>query len=314
MSTEDRLRHRTLGPHGPAVTPVALGTSPLGGMPHIYGYDVDETTAIDTVTAFLESSLNFIDTSNDYGAGESERRIGVALREAITPRDDLVIATKADPAPGSRDFSAERIRTSFKESTARLGVNYIDVFYLHDPERFAFESVTAPGGALDAAIALRESGHVGMIGVAGGDIDQMRRYIDTGKLDVLLNHSQFNLIDRTASSLIDHAVAAGIPFINAAPYASGILAKGAATQARYRYRPAGAAVTRAVAHLEDAARNHGVPLAALALQFSTRDPRIASTVVGASSPSRVAALISNQQLAIPDELWNEVIELSLDEQ
>jgi D-threo-aldose 1-dehydrogenase len=311
MRKGERMLRTRLGENGPVVTNVAVGTSPLGGMPDTYGYDVPEDRAIATVREFLRSPLDFIDTSNEYGDGESERRIGAALAEGPA-RPDLVIATKIDPARGSSDFSAERVRASFDESIARLGVDRVDVLYLHDPERFSFSEVTAPGGALDAVIELRESGRVSVVGVAGGDISEMRRYLDTGRLDVLLNHSRYNLLDTSADALIDHALDAGVSFVNAAPYGSGILAKPSSSGARFQYRDPTDAVVAEVETLREQSARFDVPLAALALQFSTRDPRISSTVVGVSSPSRVAELVRNAELEIPDDLWRVVDELQAD--
>ena len=304
------LRTR-LGENGPVVTDIAVGTSPLGGMPHTYGYDVPADRAIETVQEFLRSPINFIDTSNEYGDGESERRIGAALADGPA-HSDLVIATKIDPVRGSSDFSAERVRSSFDESISRLGVERVDVLYLHDPERFSFAEVTAPGGALDAVIELRDEGRVSVIGVAGGDLAEMRRYLETGRLDVLLNHSRYNLLDTSADALIDEALAAGVSFVNAAPYASGILAKPASSGARFQYRPPSQGVVSKVAELRELCARFDVPLAALALQFSTRDPRISSTVVGVSSPSRVLELVRNAEFEIPDELWAAVAELRAD--
>lgn len=305
MTSSDRtksIRRARLGARGPVVTSVALGTSPLAGMPELYGYDVPEDQANATITAFLASPVNFIDTSNEYGDGESERRIGVAL-DGGQVKPDLVIATKADPVRGVRDFSGDRVRQSFAESVSRLGVRRVDVFYLHDPERFPFSEVTAPGGALDAAIELRDSGRVTVVGVAGGDIQEMHRFLDTGRLDVLLNHSQYNLLDRSADRLISHAIEVGVSYVNAAPYASGMLAKPLSSRPHFQYRPPSPDVTAKTTWLRTTCDRFGVPLAALALQFSTRDPRITATVVGVSSPERVQELVRNELIDIPKDLW-----------
>jgi D-threo-aldose 1-dehydrogenase len=296
-----------LGASGPMVTTVGVGTSPLGGMPQLYGHDVDEASAVATVRRVLQSPVNFIDTSNEYSAGESERRIGVALREAPLP-EGFVIATKADPLPGEHSFTGQRVLESYRESAERLGVDHFKVYYLHDPERFDFARMTAPGGAVEAMVQLKAEGLVGAIGVAGGDIGEMKRYVDTGAFDILLNHSQYNLLDRAADRLIDHTVDAGVAFVNAAPYASGMLAKPASASPRFQYRSPSAAITERTKWLRAECARFGVPLAALALQFSTRDPRIRSTVVGVSSPARVDALVANEALEIPGELWDAVWE------
>src|SRR3954471_11822539 len=146
---------------------VCLGTSPLGGMPDTYGYDVDEARATATIRHALDRGLAFIDTSNEYGDGESERRIGTVLREVGTSGQRVVIASKADPARGQRILDGDRVRESFAESIARLAVDRLDVYYLHDPERFDFADMVKPGGSLDAVRELKARGLVDLIGVAG---------------------------------------------------------------------------------------------------------------------------------------------------
>ncbi|GAA2934396.1 aldo/keto reductase [Microbacterium luteolum] len=286
--------------------PLCVGASPLGGMAQTYGYDVDESTAIRTVRHLLESPVRSIDTSNQYSGGESERRIGRALADAGGVPDDFVIATKADPLPGDGGFSGDRVHRSFQESTERLGGARFGVYYLHDPEWFDFDTMVGPNSAVEAMVSLKRDGLVDAIGVAGGDLDEMRRYVDLGVFDVLLNHNRYTLLDRSADSLIDHAIESGVAFVNAAPYASGILARPAAARPTYQYRPPSPEIVATTARLREACARHGVPLPAVALQFSTRDPRITSTVVGVSAPQRVDELVENAGIDVPAALWHEV--------
>lgn len=286
--------------------PLCVGASPLGGMAQTYGYDVDESAAIRTVRHLLESPVRSIDTSNQYSGGESERRIGRAFADAGGVPDDFVIATKADPLPGDGGFSGDRVHRSFQESTERLGGARFGVYYLHDPEWFEFDTMVGPNSAVEAMVALKRDGLVDAIGVAGGDLDEMRRYVDLGVFDVLLNHNRYTLLDRSADSLIDHAVESGVAFVNAAPYASGILARPAAARPTYQYRPPSPEIVATTARLREACARHGVPLPAVALQFSTRDPRITSTVVGVSAPQRVDELVENAGIDVPAALWHEV--------
>jgi D-threo-aldose 1-dehydrogenase len=300
------LTTRRLVKEGPEVTVVCVGTSPLGSMPDAYGYEVEEPTALATVRRALSSPIRFLDTSNQYSDGESERRIGRAIAEAGGLPDDFVIATKADPARRSERFDGARVRTSFRESAARLGVDRFPVYYLHDPERFDFDDMIRPGGAVEAMAGLKEDGLIDVVGVAGGELDEMRRYVDTGVFDVVLNHSRYTLLDQSADPLIDHVVDAGLAFVNAAPYASGILAKPAAASPRYQYREPSDEVRARTEALRALCATHDVPLAALAVQFSTRDSRIRSTVVGVSTPQRVDQLVENDAVEISDALWEQV--------
>jgi D-threo-aldose 1-dehydrogenase len=301
------LRSNSLGSTGIVVSEVCVGTSPLGGNAGIYGHDVSEADAIATVTRALETPIPFIDTSNEYGGGQSEVRIGRALA-AHPPVPALVIATKSDPLPGGR-FDAARVRESFDESISRLGVDRVDLFYLHDPERFAFAEMTAAGGAVEGMRSLLEEDRVGAIGVAGGDLDEMRRYVDTEAFSVLRNHNHFTVLDRSGDALIDHALRAGVAFVNAAPYASGMLAKPVEARPRYQYREPDAEIVDLTARLRELCASFGTDLAAAALQFSTRDPRVSSTVVGVSRPERVDQLVQNAMVEIPEDLWPAIDEL-----
>ncbi|WP_150308657.1 aldo/keto reductase [Planctomonas psychrotolerans] len=298
---------RRLGSTELDVTSVCIGTSPLGDMPQLYGSGVDEETAVETVLAALAGPYSFLDTSNGYGAnGESERRIGLALARAGGLRDGYVLATKVDPAQGSSDFSGARVRASFEESLERLGVDRIQLLHLHDPERISFEQGMAPGGPVEALLELRDQGLVDYIGVAGGTVSVMRQYVATGHFDVLLNHNRFTLLDRSADTLYDEAHARGMGVLNAAPYGGGMLVKGPEAQPRYAYGQGSDDVADAARAMQAVCDRHGVPLAAAALQFSVRDPRIHSTVVGMSSPRRINQTTALLEQHVPDEVWAEL--------
>ena len=303
------MRKTKLTPQGPDVTVLCVGTSPLGGLPSPYGYDVDEETALLTLRRVLESDVRFLDTSNEYSRGESERRIGRALRDAGGVPEDFIVATKADPAPDGQTFTASRVRESFAESTTRLGMERFAIYYLHDPERFDFDDMVSPNGAVAGMAQLKADGLVDAIGIAGGEIAQMYRYVDTGVFDILLNHSRYTLLDQSANGLIDHAISAGLTFVNAAPYASGILAKPPAAKPYYQYAPPSQQIIDTAGRLRALCATYDVPLAALALQFSTRDPRISSTVIGVSAPERVDELVVNASIDLPAGLWDDVSEL-----
>lgn len=307
MSSTPAIAPRPLGGTGLQVTPVCVGTSPIAGMTQLYGYDVDEEQAVATVEAAFAGPLNFVDTSNGYGEhGEAEHRIGLAVRRAGGLPAGVVLATKVDPAPGSSDFSGDRVRASLEESLERLGVDRVPLLHLHDPERISFEEGVAPGGPLEALIALREQGLVDRIGVAGGPVPLLQRYLDTGAFDVVLSHNRYTLLDRSAAGLFEAAAAAGLGVINAAPYGGGMLAKGPEVQAKYAYGTRDDVVADAARAMRAACDRHGVPLRAAALQFSMRSPHVHSTVVGVSSPGRIAETVQLAGVAIPEDLWDEL--------
>lgn len=308
---EDWSATRPLGKTGLAVTKICLGTSPLASMHNIYGYSVDDDAAAATLGAFFAGPFNFMDTSNGYGNGLAERRIGAAIREAGGLPKGFVLATKVDADKTTGDFSAARVRKSAEESLERLGLERIQFMHFHDPEyHMTFEEAMRKGGPIEALVKLKEDGLVEHIGMAAGPIPMLIDFLRTDVFSAILSHNRYTLLDRSAEPLMDEAAKRGVAYLNAAPFGGGILVKGHDVQAKYAYRPAHASVLRAARAMKEACDLHNVPLAAAALQFSLRDPRITSTVVGMSDPKRIAATIRLAEHPIPQALWDELNSLA----
>lgn len=303
----EALPRRPFGQTGLRVTPICLGCAQLGSMPELY-YPVSEEQALDLLGAFFQSPINFFDTGAAYGDGESERRIGLALKERGGLPEGFVLATKVDRDLSSGDFSGEQTKRSLERSLRLLGRERLQIVHVHDPEfaTTSFERIMAPGGAVEVLRDYQRQGVVGAIGIAAGPVELLSRYVETGAFDAVLTHNRYTLIDRSAGPLIDLAVSRGMAVLNAAPYGSGMLAKGPDRWPKYMYHEAAPAVVERVRRLERVCQEYHVPLAAAALQFSLRDPRITATVVGMTRPERVAQTIGLAHLPIPDELWAQI--------
>jgi D-threo-aldose 1-dehydrogenase len=104
----------------------------------------------------------------------------------------------------------------------------------------------------------------------------------------------------------------GMAVLNAAPYGSGMLAKGPDAYPRYAYQDAPAEMVDRVRRIGAICERHGVPVPAVALQFSTRDRRICNTIVGMSKPERLAQTVEYLTMPIPDAVWDELAELPFD--
>lgn len=301
-----RGSRRPLGGTGLLVSPLCIGCAPLGDMPETFEYGVDEGRASATLEAVFGSPINFLDTAASYGDGESERRIGRVLARMGGLPEGVVLATKADRDLKTGEFSGEQMRRSVERSLALLGLDRLQLVYLHDPEHETYRRIMAPGGPVEVLVALRDEGVIEHLGVAGGPVDLMTRYVRTGLFEAAITHNRYTLVDRSAGPFLDAAAEAGVAALNAAPYGSGILARGPDAYARYAYKEAPQDLIDLVRRIEGVCREHEVPLAAAALQFSLRDPRIVSTVVGISRPERVEQTLELAEYPVPDELWGRI--------
>jgi D-threo-aldose 1-dehydrogenase len=308
------LRTRPLGDTGLLVSPLCFGCAPLGDMPETFGFSVAKERAHETLRTAIESPVNFLDTAASYGDGESEKRIGEVLRELGGVPPGYVVATKADRDLSTGDFSGEQMRRSVERSLKLLGMDKLPLVYLHDPEHASYEDTMAPGGAVEVLVSLKEEGVIEHLGVAGGPIDLMIRYIETGAFEAVITHNRYTLINRTAEPLLNRAAELSVPLLNAAPYGSGILAKGPDVYARYAYQDATQELIETVRAMFEVCAEYDISLAAAALQFSIKDPRVVSTVVGLSRPERVQQTIDLATHPVPDELWPRLEALVPEEQ
>ena len=294
------------------VTEICFGTSGLGNMPDTYGYEVSEERALDTVRAIFAQTPCFLDSSRNYGFGRSEERVGMVIRERGGLPEGCVLSTKLDR--GADDvLDAARARRSLEESLTALGLDHIDILHLHDPEHCAsLEPIMRAGGALDELFRMKEEGIVGAVGLAMGDLEIMTAIMPDWDFDTIISHNRFTLINRSADALFTDAHERGIAVFNAAPYASGVLAKGTAVSRRIAYQEASDEQLEPVRRIEAICARHGVPVGAAALQFSMRDPRITSTICGVTKPERVRETLDWAAWDIPEAAWDELMALPFD--
>ncbi len=299
-----KLVQRALGTTGLKVTPLCIGCAPLGNMPETFTYEVSEAQALDTVRATFNSPINFLDTAYSYGDGESERRIGLVLKEfGHKVPAGYVLASKCDRSLQTGDFSGKQIRASIERSLKLLGLNRIQLMHLHDPENTTFENVMSKGGPLDVMQQCQKEGLIEHLGVAGGPIDMEIQYVETGAFSVVITHNRYTLLNRSAEPLLAAAHKRGVAVLNAAPYGSGMLAKGPSAYPRYAYQQADNDLIDRAFKMEALCKDYGVPLAAAALHFSLRDPRIVSTIIGYSKPERIQQTLDLAATQIPADLW-----------
>ncbi len=305
-----QIERVALGRTGLVVSKLGFGTSAMGNMPETFGYAVDAERAMATLKAIFASPVNLVDSARIYGQGRSEQRIGEALKEIGGLPEGFVVVSKVDRDFDSNVFDAARVRRSLEESFAALGLDHMPLMSLHDPERAANpEDITKPGGALSELFKMKEEGLVGAVGLAAGRVDLMMALLRDWDFDAIMTHNRFTLANRNAEPMIDFCVGKGIAVLNAAPYASGVLAKGSNTYKRYAYRDATEEMLSPIRRIEEICSRYGVPTGAAALQFSMRDARVTATVVGVSRPERITQTLEWANWSISDAAWDELLAL-----
>ena len=253
--------------------------------------------------------MNFLDTSRIYGHGRSEERIGKVIREMGGLPSDFVISTKIDRHAETNRFDASQARRSLEDSLKVLGLEKLQLVHLHDPEHAScLTDIT--DGTLRELFRMKDEGLIEATGLAAGNVEIMMPMLRNWDFDAMITHNRFTVLNRNADQMIQLAVEREIAVLNAAPYASGVLAKGSTSYPHYVYMPAEGSILESVQKVEDICREFSIPLGALALQFSARDPRIVSTVCGISRPVRVADTLRWLVWKIPAVVWEKVDSLT----
>jgi D-threo-aldose 1-dehydrogenase len=303
---------RSFGRTGVSVTPLAVGTASWGTLRTGESEAGAAGRIAEIADRFFAGTLrtNIIDTSNMYGEARSEAEIGRAIARARGVGSGLVLQTKLDRRiPGDR-FDGERMWESLRESLDRLGLERLQVLYLHDPEVIGFDAAMAPGGPVEAIVAMKKQGIADAIGISGGPVDMLQRFVETDLFDALVTHNRWTLLDRSADALLNAATLRGVGVTNGAPYGAGILTGDPRFAESYGYKPLHPRTGAALKAIQAVCRDADVPLAAAAIQFSLRDPRIHSTIVGVSELARWEEAVANAEVEIPSGFWEAVDELA----
>ena len=283
-----------------------------------------EDEAWQVLDAAWESGIRHFDTAPHYGLGLSERRLGRFL--STKPRADYTVSTKVgrllrpDPDGAGRmdaandfvvpaeqtrvwDVTADGLRRSLEESLDRLGLDAVDVAYLHDPERYDLDRSLEEG--LPGLAGLRDEGLVRAVGVGSMSTDALLATVRTGILDLLMVAGRFTLADQAAADeVLPECRARGVGVVAAAVFNSGLLAEPApSTTSRYDYGPVPLDLLNRVHRIEQLCGEYGVPLPVAALRFPLSDPVVRSVVVGAATPGQVRRNAAALGAEVPDELW-----------
>ncbi|BBK41146.1 oxidoreductase [Allostella vacuolata] len=312
MVSPGRFPARALPRAGFALSALGFGGATIGTL---HG-PVDEDAAAATLAAAWAGGVRYFDTAPLYGAGLGEARLGRFLAGAVP--DGCRISTKTgwlvEEGGGCRaDYTAAGTRTSIEASLDRLGLDRVDIAYIHDLDPYnhgdalGARFAEAMAGAAPELRRLRAAGRVGAIGIGVNDPEVCLRAFDHGDFDVFLMAGRYTLIDQGAfDRLMPACLARGSRIVVGAPFNTGILATGARDGARFRHRPADAAMLARVAGIEAVARRNGVPLPAAALQFPLGHPAVVSVLPGPRTAAQMDGCMAWMRHPIPAGFWRDL--------
>ncbi|MGI5447587.1 aldo/keto reductase [Streptomyces sp. CA-243310] len=318
------MRQSTLGHSAVRVTELAFGAAGIGNL----FTAVSDADAEQAVHAAWEAGVRFFDTAPHYGLGLSERRLGAALR--TRPRPEYVVSTKVgrllEPTPqasgGDRangfavpathrrrwDFSASGVRRSIEASLERLGLDRIDVAYLHDPDDHAEQALTQ---AYPELAHMRDEGILGAIGVGMNQAGLLARFVRDTDIDTVLLAGRYTLLDQQGlTELLPLAAGRGVGVVIGGVFNSGLLAD-PRPGATFDYAAAPMDLLARALDLKAACERHGVPLRAAALRFPFGHPAVAAVLVGTRNATEIRDAAAMLRHPVPDALWTELKEHGL---
>lgn len=294
------LERRRLGRTGMQVTAISFGGGGIGGRGRID----DDDIAASTIIRGWQRGIEYFDVAPSYG--ESERRFGEAFRRLSGKPAGLYLSTKTKGIP-SGDYSAAATQRSVENSLKVLGVDSVDIVYVHSPP--SMEPVLASGGALEGLERMRDEGKLRWIGLGVREHHKHRTAIKSRRFDVLLTYADYNLVRQTSAPLIAEAAAAGLPVVLGQVFLFGMLAGREPVVGDFAGRWYSDYLVPDVPCARGWwrwARDRGIPLRAVALQYALRNPLVGNVMVGAQSPEEIDGMLDAAVESITDEIWAEV--------
>ncbi|RWO51558.1 aldo/keto reductase [Mesorhizobium sp.] len=316
------MRKRRVGSTGLEITEVSFGGAAVGGLYRA----CPRETAMQTLQVAWDAGLRYFDTAPFYGFGLSERRFGDFLRDK--PRDSYVLSTKVGrllrPVPEDRipdhsyvdplpfapdyDYSYDGIMRSVEFSYARLGLNRIDILFVHDigvythgVEKTKLHFRQFLDGGLKALEELKSSRVISAYGLGVNEVQICLDVLRQAPLDCILLASRYSLLDRTAEAeLLPLCRQRQSSLIIGGVFNSGILATGPVPGAHFDYLPATQDILDRVGAMEKIAAEGGYPLAAAAFQFPLHEPVVASVLTGTAKPANLERNLQLLDIQVPE--------------
>lgn len=299
------MKYNEIGKTGMCVSNLSFGASSLGGVFH----DTTEARSIEAVFTAVEKGINFIDVSPYYGHYKAETVLGKALKQI--PRNKYYLSTKVgrygENGVNKWNYSAKYATESVYASMERLNVDYIDLINVHDIEFADLHQVVDE--TLPALVELRDKGIVKHVGITDLQLENLQwvvEHSEPGVVESILNFCHYSLNDEKLSDYFNYFESKNIGIINASPLSMGLLSqRGVPT-----WHPAPKALVRACQKAALHCMSKNYPIEKLAIQYSTGNPRIATTLFSSANPDNVLKNIAYVEEPIDWNLVKEVQEIT----
>lgn len=312
------MRAKRLGRTELQVPVVGIGTA-FVGVPtqndavvevDVEGRRIDRELGVQALVRAIDAGCEFIDTAVLYGRSMSETMIGEALRRRPSARDSVIITTKAGRSHLGYDFSFDGILRSVEGSLERMGLDRLPIVYIHDAMGQPMDEVLSERGALGALRHLQSQGIIEHIGTACNNPPTNLAYIRTGEFDAAVIADCWSLINHIAErEIFAEAAKHDVGLVGATPLERSLLATGPQAGALYLNRFFSQECLDHVREIQRLCGSYDVPMVAVALQWCTRHPQVASVIPGARLPEEAESSMAAADVPIPDELWDELIPL-----
>ncbi|MGE0008655.1 MAG: aldo/keto reductase [Parvibaculaceae bacterium] len=327
------MRTRTFkAPSGASIkfTEMGFGTAPIGNLLRV----VSEDDAQATLAAAWKAGMRYFDTAPLYGAGLAETRLNHFLRGK--PRSRYIVSTKVGrllevSAPGERlgigkffdipsrreiyDYSYDGVMRSLDFSLERLGLDSVEILFVHDIDVFNHGTVAARDAHVEtlmasgyrALVKLRDEKVIKAFGAGVNEWEVAEILTRRGDFDMFLLAGRYTLLEQTAlDSFLPLCEERGIGIVLGGPYNSGILATGARPGAYYNYARAPKRILDRVRRIEEICRRHRVKLPEAALRFPLAHPCVVSIIPGGVRPQEVRLNVKTLGASIPKALWRDL--------
>ena len=326
------MQSKRLGRVDLDVTTLSFGAAPIGNI----FIPISDAVSDAMVKRAWDAGVRYFDTAPMYGHGLSELRVGHSLR--WMPRDEYVLSSKVGrrlfPAPRASidftpwvdagafrvefDYSYDGAMRSFEDSLQRLGLERMDICFIHDCDRFTHGDAQpemfrqAMDGSARALLSLRDHGLVKAIGVGVNEWEVCHAALEQHDFDCFLLAGRYTLLEQDSlDKFLPLCEERNAAVVVGGGFNSGILATGAAEGAKYNYSPAPKEIMERVRAIETVCKEFEVPLAAAAIQFVTAHPVVSSFIAGTRTVEQLERNLSWASFSIPADFWSTLVERKL---